>query len=93
LSQDLLKNPDACKKVRQLEVNIEKSSYLPLNNSHKLEEYLALLLKKAVQIGDPFEQSFFLLIDTSYLHAFEDVNNRTARLICNIPFIKKTFTH
>jgi hypothetical protein len=89
LSQDLLKNPDACGKVRQVEASIEKSSYLPLNNSHRLEEYLALLLRKATQINDPFEQSFFLLIHISYLQAFEDANNRTARLICNIPFIKK----
>ncbi len=88
LSQDLLKNPDACGKVRQLEVNIGNSSYLPLNNPHQLEEYLALLLRIAEQIIDPFEQSFFLLIHISYLQAFEDVNKRTARLTCNIPFIK-----
>ena len=36
----------------------------------------------------PFEQSFFVLIHLSYLQAFEDVNKRTARLACNIPFIK-----
>ncbi len=88
LSRDLLKNPDACGKVRQLEVNIGNSSYLPLNNPHQLVEYLALLLRKAEQIIDPFEQSFFLLIHISYLQAFEDVNKRTARLTCNIPFIK-----
>jgi Fic family protein len=88
LSQDLLKNPNACGKVRQLEVNIGKSSYLPLNNPHQLKEHLALLLRKSAQINDPFEQSFFLLIHISYLQAFEDVNKRTARLTCNIPFIK-----
>ena len=33
-------------------------------------------------------QSFFLLVHLSYLQAFEDVNKRTARLTCNIPFIK-----
>ena len=89
LSQDLLNNPDACGKVRQIEVSIDRSSYLPLNNSYKLEEYLALLLTKAAQIDNPFEQSFFLLIHISYLQAFEGGNNRTARLTCNIPFIKE----
>lgn len=74
--------------MRQIEVSIERSSYLPLNNSHKLEEYLALLLRKAAQIDNPFEQSFFLLIHILYLQAFEGGNNRTARLTCNIHFIK-----
>jgi hypothetical protein len=88
LSQDLLANAAARGNVRRIEVTIGKSAYLPLNNPHQLEEYLALLLRKAAQISDPFEQSFFLLIHLSYLQAFEDVNKRTARLSCNIPFIQ-----
>lgn len=88
LAQDLLKNPNACGRVREIEVKVGKSSYLPLNNPHQLTEHLALLLRKAAQIDDAFEQSFFLLIHISYLQAFEDVNKRTARLTCNIPFIK-----
>ncbi|MBD1577171.1 hypothetical protein HC723_12080 [Vibrio sp. S11_S32] len=31
----------------------------------------------------------FLLIHLSYLQAFEDVNKRTARLSCNLPFIQE----
>jgi Fic family protein len=58
LSQDLLANAAACGNVRRIEVTIGKSAYLPLNNPHQLEEYLALLLRKAAQINDPFEQSF-----------------------------------
>ncbi|KFX03834.1 hypothetical protein KP22_15345 [Pectobacterium betavasculorum] len=91
LSQDLLANPNACGNIRQVEVSIGKSAYLPLNNPHQLEEYFSLLLRKAEQIHDPFEQSFFLFIHLSYLQAFEDVNKRTARLSCNIPFIKHNF--
>jgi len=49
---------------------------------------LIFILRIATKINDPFEQSFFLLIHLSYLQAFEDVNKRTARLACNIPFIK-----
>jgi len=45
-------------------------------------------MQKAKKIEDPFEQSFFLLVHLSYLQAFEDVNKRTSRLSCNIPFIK-----
>ncbi len=88
LSQDLLANPSACGNIRNIEVGISKSSYMPLNNRHKLEEYFLLVLLKAEAINDPFEQSFFLLVHLSYLQAFEDVNKRTARLACNIPFIQ-----
>lgn len=89
LSQDLLANPKACGREREIEVIIGKSAYTPLSNPHQIKEFLALLLLKADQISDPFEQSFFLLMHLSYLQAFEDVNKRTARLSCNIPFIKQ----
>ncbi len=88
LSQDLI-NSNACGRVRGIEVNIGMSSYTPLDNSHQLEEQLEFVLRKARKIEDPFEQSFFLLINLSYLQAFEDVNKRTSRLSCNIPFIKE----
>jgi len=45
-------------------------------------------LQKAKKIDNAFEQSFFLLVHLSYLQAFEDVNKRTSRLSCNIPFIQ-----
>lgn len=89
LSQDLLANPNACGREREIEVNIGKSAYTPLSNTHQIKEFLALLLLKSEQIIDPFEQSFFLLMHLSYLQAFEDANKRTARLSCNIPFIKQ----
>lgn len=88
LSQDLLANPEACGNIRTLEVDIGQSTYKPLSNSHVLRELFELLLQKAKKIEDPFEQSFFLLVHLSYLQAFEDVNKRTSRLSCNIPFIK-----
>ncbi len=88
LSQDLLANPEACGNIRTLEVDIGQSTYKPLSNSHILKELFELILQKAKKIKDPFEQSFFLLVHLSYLQAFEDVNKRTSRLSCNIPFIK-----
>ena len=66
-----------------------KDTNLLLCNPHQLDEQMALLLRKAAQLINPFEQSFFLLIHLSYLQAFEDVNKRTARLACNISFIKE----
>ncbi|WED23530.1 Fic family protein [Vibrio sp. JC009] len=89
LSQDLLPDNSSCGQIRQIEVKITKTSYMPLNASQQLEELFTLLLRKAVKIEDPFEQSFFLLMHLSYLQAFEDVNKRTARLSCNLPFIQE----
>ena len=88
LAQDLLSDQASCGNVRKIEVDIGRSAYKPLNNPHALKEMLELLLLKARKIEDPFEQSFFVLVHLSYLQAFEDVNKRTARLSCNIPFIK-----
>lgn len=89
LSQDLLANPAACGNIRSVEVDIGQSTYKPLSNPHQLKELFELMLFKARKIADPFEQSFFLLVHLSYLQAFEDVNKRTSRLSCNIPFIKE----
>lgn len=88
LSQDLLATPEACGNTRTIEVDIGQSTYKPLSNPHVLKELFELILQKAKKIKDPFEQSFFLLVHLSYLQAFEDVNKRTSRLSCNIPFIK-----
>ena len=89
LSQDLLANPEASGNIRSVEVDIGQSNYKPLNNPHQLKELFELILFKARKIEDPFEQSFFLLVHLSYLQAFEDVNKRTSRMSCNIPFIKE----
>lgn len=89
LSQDLLRNPQSCGSIRKVDVDIGKSAYKPLNNPRQLAKIFELILFKARKIEDPFEQSFFVLIHLSYLQAFEDVNKRTARLSCNIPFIKE----
>lgn len=88
LSQDLLFNPESCGNIRTIAVDIGQSTYKPLDNHHALKELFELVLQKARKISNPFEQSFFLLVHLSYLQAFEDVNKRTSRLGCNIPFIK-----
>ncbi len=88
LSQDLLFNPQAKGQIREIEVEISNSRYVPLINTYILRELFEILLIKANAIKNPFEQSFFLIVHVAYLQAFEDVNKRTSRLSCNIPFIK-----
>jgi hypothetical protein len=88
LSENLLGDPSASGKLREISVGIGGSSYMPLENPHALQENFDLFIKKLNLIKDPFEQSFFALIYLSYLQAFEDVNKRTARIVANIPLIK-----
>ena len=48
-----------------------------------------MILRKADAIEDPFEQSFFVMVQIPYLQPFEDMNKRVSRLAANIPFIKQ----
>lgn len=75
-------------KVRDDIVRITATTYIPLEDRQRLENYLQIIADKAIQIHDPFEQSFFLLAHISYLQPFIDVNKRTARLCANIPLIQ-----
>jgi len=88
LSDNLLPNPAACGRLRQLAVGIGGSVYTPLATPQLLDEYFERALDIATGITDPFEQSFFTMVHLSYLQPFEDVNKRVARLAANIPFVK-----
>ena len=88
LSDNLLANPAAGGRIRQIAVGIGRSVYTPLTTPQLLEEYFQRGLTIAVGIDDPFEQSFFALVHLSYLQAFENVNKRVARLAANMPLIK-----
>jgi Fic family protein len=74
--------------IRNHEVRIGGSTYIPLDNKLKIEELLKKICTKAELINDPYEQSFFLLVHIAYFQAFEDINKRTSRLSANIPLIK-----
>jgi Fic family protein len=89
LSENLLGDPGASGRVRQIAVGIGGTTYLPLENPHALRECFDLFIDKVNRIEDPFEQSLFSLVHLSYMQAFEDVNKRTARLVANISLIKK----
>lgn len=89
LSENLLGDPSASGRLRHIAVGVGSTTYLPLENPHVLKECFDLFVAKLNGIDDPFEQSFFSLVHLSYMQAFEDVNKRTARLVANIPLIKR----
>jgi Fic family protein len=88
LSENLLPNPADEGRIRQHAVEIGKSIFRPLAVPAMIEELLDLVLAKACQIEDPFEQSFFVLVHLPYLQPFADVNKRTSRLAANLPLIE-----
>ena len=89
LSENLLGDTSASGRVRQITVGVSGSTYMPLENPHALIDCFQIFIQKLNVIEDPFEQSFFSLVQLSYLQVFEDVNKRTARLVANIPLIRK----
>lgn len=88
LSENIIRNKSAQGAVRTIPVGITGTSYTPLAIPQLLEEEFDVFLKKASQIKNPIEQSFFILVFVSYIQFFEDLNKRTSRVSCNIPFIK-----
>ncbi len=88
LADGLLIDPAMAGQLRRMAVGISQSSYRPPDDRFVIEEEFDLLIRKAERIGDPFEQSFFLLVHIPYLQAFNDVNKRTSRVAANIPLLK-----
>lgn len=91
LSDNLLGDPSASGRIRQIIVGIGGTNYMPLENPHVIQECFDVFIEKLNQIEEPFEQSIFSIVHLSYLQAFEDVNKRTSRLVANIPLVKKNF--
>ncbi|MDP2827127.1 MAG: Fic family protein [Sulfuricellaceae bacterium] len=88
LAENLLPNPADEGRIRQHAVNIGKSVYRPLSTPQQLEAALKVVLDKANQTADPFEQSFFMMVHLPYLQAFADINKRTSRLAANLPLFR-----
>lgn len=86
LSNNLLPDPAASGRLRTFAVGITKSVYIPLAIPQQIEEMFELILEKASQIENPFEQAFFVMVQLPYLHPFDDVNKRVSRLAANISF-------
>jgi len=85
LSNNLLSNPAASGRLREFGVGITNSVFTPLAIPQLISEFFDLILEKARQIKNPFEQSLFVLIHLPYLQPFDDVNKRVSRLAANIP--------
>lgn len=88
LSDGLLNDPGMAGRLRGLPVGISYSSYRPLDDAITIAEEFDIVLHKARQITEPFEQSFFLLVHIPYLQAFADINKRSSRIASNIPLLK-----
>jgi Fic family protein len=88
LSDNLLGNSAASGRIRSIPVDIGHSVYVPLAIPQLINELFDVLLLKASDIRDPFEQAFFVMVQLPYLQPFDDVNKRVSRLAANIPLIK-----
>jgi len=88
LSNNLLPDPAASGRLRKFPVGIGRSAYKPPSIPQQIEGYFNLMLDKASQIKDPFEQAFFIMVQLPYLQPFEDVNKWVSRLAANIPLNK-----
>ncbi|HEY8954298.1 Fic family protein [Chitinophaga sp.] len=85
LSNNLLTDPGASGRLRTFGVGIGNSVYTPLGIPQQIEEMFDIMLEKAREITDPFEQAFFIMVQLPYLQPFDDVNKRVSRLAANIP--------
>lgn len=92
LSNGLMIDSGASGRLRTIGVGIGRSVYMPLEVPQQIEEMFDIVLHKADQIENPFEQAFFITIHLPYLQPFEDVNKRVSRLAANIPFIKQNLS-
>jgi fido (protein-threonine AMPylation protein) len=88
LADNLLADPQAVGRLRQVPVNIGGTVYHPLEVPQLIEECFEQILATAAAIDDPFEQAFFVTVHIPYLQAFEDVNKRVSRLAANMPLIR-----
>lgn len=88
LANNLLADQRAAGRLRHIGVGIDGSVFHPLETPQLVEECFDQLLATAAAIRDPFEQSFFVMVQLPYLQPFDDVNKRVSRMAANIPFIR-----
>ena len=88
LANNLLPNPAAEGRLRDIPVGIGGSKFMPVEILQRLNDCFGQVLESAASIADPFEQAFFIMVQLPYLQPFEDVNKRVTRLAANIPLIQ-----
>jgi hypothetical protein len=89
LSNNMLLDASHAGQLRSLPVSLDNTTYIPTANVRQIQDRFNLMLEKASQITDPFEQSFFIMVQLPYLVPFADMNLSVARLAANIPMLKK----
>ena len=89
LANNLLPDPRATGRLRQIAVGIHQSVFQPLEVPQQIAELFDLLLGTAEKITNPFERALFVMVQLPYLQPFDDVNKRVSRLAANIPFIRQ----
>ena len=89
LTADLLRDPAAEGALRTDPVGIGKSCYLPPAIPALIETLFDLILTKAREIRDPYEQAFFTMVHLPYLQPFIDGNQRVSRLAANLPLFQR----
>lgn len=89
LADNLLDDPRNAGRLRESPVAIGASTYIPTAIPQLIEEMFDRLVEIGSAIRNPFEQSFFLMVQLPYLQPFVDVNKRTSRLAANIPLIQR----
>ncbi len=89
LSDNLLADPQACGRLRNISVGISGTVYHPLEIPQLITECFDQILAIASEIEDPIEQAFFVMVHLPYLQPFQDVNKRVSRLATNIPLIRR----
>ena len=88
LADNLLPEPAAGGRLRRHAVGISGSVCHPLEGPALIEQEFDLLLAKAAEINNAFEQAFFIMAFLPYLQPFEDVNKRVSRLAANVPLVR-----
>ncbi len=88
LAENLLPDARDEGRIRQHAVDIGQSVYRPLSAPPVIDAIFDTVLRKAARIGDPFEQSFFIMVHLPYLQPFADINKRTSRLAANLPLFR-----
>ena len=88
LANNLLPDPTAAGRLRQIDVASSGSVFQPLAVPQRIEAAFDQLCQRAETIRDPFEQALFILLHLPYLQPFDDVNKRVSRLAANIPMIR-----
>jgi hypothetical protein len=92
LAENLLADPSAPGRLRQMGVGIGKSTFHPLELPQLIHDCFNQLLAMAAAVNDPFEQALFAMVQLPYLQPFDDVNKRVSRLAANIPFVKRNLS-